>query len=303
MLRIGLVGCGRWGRHILRDLVSLGASVSVVTRQADGADLLRAGAAAVVDSIAVLPPADGFVVATPTSTHAAVIESLPAAAPVFCEKPLCDDAGRARRLLEIAGDRLFVMDKWRYHEGVLALAAVARAGEFGPVVGLRTTRLGWGHDYADVDCVWTLMPHELAIAHEILGRILPPQGAVADRGAGGVLGMIAVMAEAGGPWHVAEIGVRSPERQRTVTLICRDGAARLSDAYADHIELIASPPANGKSDAAPPTKRPIAVAMPLLAELRTFVDYLRGGPAPKSTAAEGAAAVETIAAIRRLAGI
>ncbi|MCK6449727.1 MAG: Gfo/Idh/MocA family oxidoreductase [Alphaproteobacteria bacterium] len=303
MLRIGLIGCGRWGRHILRDLLSLGASVSVVTRQADGAELLRAGAAAVADSVAALPPVDGFVVATPTSTHAAVIESLPAGAPIFCEKPLCDDAGRARRLLEIARDRLFVMDKWRYHEGVLALAAVARAGELGPVLGLRTTRVGWGHDYADVDCVWTLLPHELGIAREILGRALPPRGAVADRNADGVLGMVAIMADAGGPWHVAEIGARSPERQRTVTLLCRDGSARLTDAYADHIELIPSPPANGKADALPPTKRPIAVTMPLLAELKVFVDHVRGGPPPKSAAAEGAAAVETIAALRRLAGI
>jgi len=299
---IGLIGCGKWGRLILRDLVSLGATVSVVTRQG-GEQASAAGAAVVVDRIADLPSMDGFVVATPTSTHADVIESLPRGVPIFCEKPLCDDAVRARRLVDSAGDQLFVMDKWRYHDGVLALAGIARSGALGPVVGLRTTRVGWGHDYADVDCVWTLLPHELGIAYEILGRMLAPLSAVADHGAIGVMGLIAVLAAPGGPWHAVELSTRSPDRRRSITLLCRDGTARLNDALADHIELIASPPANGAAPEQRPAKRPIPVTMPLMTELKAFVDYLEGGPRPKSTAAEAAAAVETIAAIRRLAGI
>jgi predicted dehydrogenase len=299
-MKIGLVGCGRWGRLILRDLTSLGADVSVVARNEASR---AAGASVVVDSIAALPKVDGFVVATPTSTHADVIEALPAGVPIFCEKPLCDDADRARRLAAMAGDRLFVMDKWRYHEGVLALAAIARSGELGPVVGLRTTRIGWGHDYQDVDCVWTLLPHELTIAHEILGILPQPSIACADRGASGVMGLIAMSGAPAGPWHVAEVSVRSTERRRVIALLCRDGMARLNDAYADHVELLPAPPANGKAPEPQPIKRSIGTSMPLLTELKAFIDYLRGGAPPRSSAAEAAAAVQTIAAIRRLAGI
>jgi hypothetical protein len=43
--------------------------------------------------------------------------------------------------------------------------------------------------------------------------------------------------------------------------------------------------------------------MPLLRELQAFVDHLRGGPPPRSSAAEGLMIVERIAAIRRLAGL
>ena len=44
--------------------------------------------------------------------------------------------------------------------------------------------------------------------------------------------------------------------------------------------------------------------MPLLTELETFVAYVGGnGPAPKSSAREGLRIVETIAELRRLAGL
>lgn len=304
---IGLVGCGRWGRLILRDLVSLEASVSVVAK-GDDARFAAAAGAAVVDRLAALPGTDGIVVATPTSTHAEVIEALlPRRVPIYCEKPLCDDAGRARGLAAAAPDRLFVMDKWRYHRGVMELAAIARSGELGPVVGLRTTRLGYGHSHSDSDCVWTLLPHDLAIAIEIFGGLLPPRAAVADRADGppeGTLsGMSAIAAADHGPWHVAEVGVRSVTWQRTVALFCRDGVASLEDAYADHLVIVGNPPPDGAKAEPRITRRPIAVGMPLLAELAAFVGHLAGGPPPRSCAAEGAAIVATIAEFRRLAGL
>jgi hypothetical protein len=43
--------------------------------------------------------------------------------------------------------------------------------------------------------------------------------------------------------------------------------------------------------------------MPLLRELRCFLEHLRGGPPPRSSAANGLLVVERIAALRRLAGL
>ena len=53
---VALVGPGKWGRLVLRDLVALGAETIVVDRSGRNRDLaLAAGAAAVVDSIDALP--------------------------------------------------------------------------------------------------------------------------------------------------------------------------------------------------------------------------------------------------------
>ena len=42
---VGLVGCGNWGRHILRDLVSLGCEVPVVVRSQESKARAREGGA------------------------------------------------------------------------------------------------------------------------------------------------------------------------------------------------------------------------------------------------------------------
>jgi predicted dehydrogenase len=304
MPSIGLVGCGKWGRLILRDLLSLGATVSVVASGESASHAAGAGASAVVADLGHLPSVEGIVVASPTPTHASVIEALlPRGVPIYCEKPLCDDAAEARRLATAAPDRLFVMDKWRYHCGVLEMAAIARSGELGPLIGLRTTRIQYSHPYANTDCVWTLLPHDICIAAEIFGRLLPPRWAVADRTDRMLFGLQALSSDETGLWHVAEISVRAPRYQREITLLCRDGAAILQDGYADHLLIVENPPADGVATQPRTAKRAIATDLPLRAELAAFVEHVTGGPPPKSTAAEAADAVETIAAIRTLAGI
>jgi predicted dehydrogenase len=296
---VGLVGCGRWGQHILRDLRELGCEVPVVARSQESVERARqGGASAIVGSVEGLAGAAGIVVATPTSTHAEVVEhSLALGARVFCEKPLCHDPDDATRLAELAPDRLFVMDKWRYHPGVLALARIGREGSLGAVRGLRTTRVNWGTKHDDVDAVWVLAPHDLAIALEVLGRLLPPRGAIAEEGSRGHDALVGLMSD-GGMWHVLDVSSRSPSRIRRVELHCAEGVAVLAGGWDEHVTVY--------RDTC--TGEPVAERidtpgeLPLAAELRAFVTHLEGGPPPRSSAEEGAHVVGHVAALRSLAG-
>jgi predicted dehydrogenase len=292
--RVALVGCGDWGRHILRDLRALGAEVFVVARSAASrARAAEGGAAAIVPDVDALPEVAGAVVATSTTTHAEVIESLlPRGIPVFVEKPLCPDAEAAARLARLAPERLFVMDKWRYHPGVELLRDLARTGELGPTVGLATTRIGWGNTHDDADGIWHLAPHDLSIGLEILGHLPPPRAAVADVGCRGPEGLRALLGDR--PWLAIEVSARSPERRREIVLHARDGVAVLGGGYDDHVALHRHPvdPASREAEV---ERRPIATEMPLLRELRAFVEHLGGGPPPRSSAAEAAAIVGTLA--------
>ena len=290
---VGLAGCGSWGRYILRDLLSLGCSVSVVARSPES--MARAeGADTIVGSVRELPEVDGIVIATPTTTHATVIEhALERGVPVFVEKPLTNDPAAADRLAAAAGERLFVMDKWRYHPGVELLRDLARDGSLGAVRGLFTTRIGWGNPHDDVDAAWVLAPHDLSIALEILGELPGARAAVADLSCDDVQGLVGLLGER--PWHRLEISVRSPERRREVQLVCEEGVALLADGYSEHVLV-------HRDGADEPERREIAAELPLLRELRAFVEHLQGGPPPRSSAAEGALVVRRIAELRALAG-
>ena len=146
------------------------------------------------------------------------------------------------------------------------------------------------------------MPHDVSIAAHILGAVPRPVSAVAERGADQVLGLTATSVLADGTWHVAQIGVWSPQVIRNITLACRDGSACLPASDADHLILLENPPLVGVG-APRPIRRPVVVDMPLLSELTAFVEHVRGGPPPMSTASEAAAGVEAITQMRRLAGI
>jgi len=308
-LHIGLIGCGRWGRLILRDLLALDCQVTVVV---NGSDLSRqnardGGATGIVEFIDQLPRTNGLVVATPTITHAEVIDSLlELDVPIFTEKPLTSDRASALRLSRQAPDRLFVMDKWRYHAGIEMLRDIARAEELGPVMGLRTTRAQWGNPHNDVDVSWILMPHDLSISLEVLGKIPTPHHAIAEIMEGQLTSLLGILgggpAGSSEPWLVVEVSSRYPEYRREVRLHCRDGVAILDDGYSHGVSVTRS--ANSNGGPSPATElRPISQELPLFRELRAFVEHLQGGPPPRSSAAEGALIVSAIADLRALAGI
>jgi predicted dehydrogenase len=295
--RVGLVGCGRWGRHILRDLIDLGCDAPVVARSDRSRALAREGGAeTVVSDLASLGAVDGVVVATPTSTHAEVVEeALELGAPVFVEKPLTADVSSARRLAAADPDRLFVMDKWRYHPGVLELARIARTGELGPVVGIHSRRVTLGHRYSDVNTVWIHAPHDLAIALEVLGRVPQPRHAVPELVGGELAGLTAVLGES--PWMVLEVSTLAPAHRRELRLVCEGGVAQLDGGYAEEVVIGHA----GKIDEDSVERRAVSGELPLLAELRAFVEHLRGGPPPRSSAADAVAIVESVAATIELA--
>jgi predicted dehydrogenase len=188
------------------------------------------------------------------------------------------------------------MDKWRYHPGVSEIAAIARERRLGSVSGLTTVRLGWGVAHDDVDPVWVLTPHDLSIALEVLGTVPRPRAAVAVMSAGSVVGLSAFL-DGPGAWHAVEVSARFPKRSRRVELHCEAGVVLLADAWDEHVTVYR----NGTAEPEP-HRIETPGELPLLAELRVFVDHLRGGPAPRSSAAEGAAIVAALAELRGLAG-
>ena len=111
MIRIGLIGCGRIGRvhagtvaaHPRLSLTSVcdadeGSAASVAA--AHGASVAESAEAVIAD-----PGLDTVLIASPTGTHADLIEaSVAAGKPVFCEKPIDLSFERILRCAEAVED-------------------------------------------------------------------------------------------------------------------------------------------------------------------------------------------------------
>src|SRR5579872_6377182 len=296
MPRIALAGCGRWGRSILRDLLSLGCDVSVADPDADARHLAQvAGARRLAADIRDLPQVDGVVIAATTRAHAAVIDAaLERQVPIFVEKPMVPSLVDAQRLAASAEGRLFVMDKWRYHPGIEELRRLRESGELGRPLGMHLHQVGWGMPHRDVDVTWILLPHCLTIALEVLGSVPKARYAFAEQQQGNALSLHGVLGDSvDGPWATMEVSVRSPIKRREFHLHCEHGVAWLDEASAGHIKIArGAGVTNGNATGV--EKRQVSAELPLLRELRVFVDHIKGGPPPRSSAREGALTVERI---------
>lgn len=301
-VRVGLFGCGRWGRHILRDLLSLGAEVQVTClSEATAALARRAGAREAGSALPDPAATDAYVVATPTATHAAVLEGLVATGrPIYVEKPMTADAAAARRLANAAPSTLFVMDKWRYHPAIEAMRRLVADGSVGEVLTIKTSRWQWSSPHLDVSPLWILAPHDLSIALHVLGRIPPLRHAFATVPGRPDLGLVALLADDGAQ-VILDIGVAAPEHRRRCLLVGSKASLELTDAYDDRLLVRRGAP--GDSTAAAEVLQ-VGAELPLLAELRAFLAHVRGeGPPPLSSARDGAGIVERLSEIEAVLGL
>lgn len=290
--KIALMGCGLWGRNILRDLIALGCEVAVIDPSAESRDqALRMGATTAVSDAAEVENAAGIIVASPASAHVGCIEAiLDRGVPIFCEKPLCQSVVENERLAAAARGRLFEMHIWRYHPGVEKLAALLRAGELGEPLWLKSTRVNWTSPRKDVDPVWTLAPHDLSIVLEVLGAMPRPKAAIAERLHGKAVGLAGVM-EGPVPF-LLDVSTRHREKRREVRLHGSRGIAVLNDD-----RLIVN---LGGDDVDVPFEKDVP---PLQRQLKAFLDHVHAGTALRSSMTDSRAVLVALTQLRELAGL
>jgi predicted dehydrogenase len=285
-LRVALVGCGRWGANIARDLLAMGVRLEI-------ADPVTGAYA----SLHELPACDSYVVATPSTTHVDILaELLPFGKPIFCEKPLGTELSALQLLPAASHDLIFVMDKWRYHPAIEKLGRLAVEGTLGAIHGVTTHRLDTTHAHDDVDCTWILLPHELSIAREILGRAPVATAASASFDRGKIVGLVSHL-RAGDAAAVSTISTQSPARVRTVEVAFAEGGAAFD--LADDSAIVLARGHGGNS-----TRIDVPFAAPLRRELEAFVAHAAEiGPPPKASFADGVETIRAIELLRELAGV
>lgn len=286
-LRLAVIGTGRWGAIIVRELVELGTAVIAVDPDAAARQrALELGAIEAVPGLTGNEHVDAVVVATPASRHEHdVMHVASLGVPVACEKPLAVSTASATRIVEAVGERLVVLHVWRYHPGVELLGSLARSGRLGTVNSVHTVRTNWTSPRTDVDPVWTLLPHDLSIAIEILGALPDPTSAVVERIDGRAVGIWATFGAA--PAIIVDASTRG-DRRREVRVHGTEAVALFSDTDPS-VRVLTGAATNPVEELIPFDPTPA-----LTRELAAFVRFVEGGDAPRTDAREAIAVVTAV---------
>ena len=138
--QIAVLGCGYWGRNLVRNFQAIRALAAVCDATAEGRDLakkLAPGAKVVADVQDVWNDSaiTGVVVVTPAETHARLgQQALEAGKDVFCEKPLAlryEDAQRLADLAQAKARILMVGHVLEYHPAIDKIRELVDTGQLG----------------------------------------------------------------------------------------------------------------------------------------------------------------------------
>ena len=303
-LRIGVIGCGQWGRNHVRTLSGLGALAAVSDGDEDRARLLaeRHGVPAMtLDEAVASPRLDALVLALPAALHGPVARrAFAAGKDVLVEKPIALDVVDAEKTAAAAagaGRLLMVGHVLRYHPVFVALAALVGEGRIGTVRHIVSVRQGLGR-FPGMDAVWDLAPHDISLVLHIARRaphsveavrrtLLSDAADSADIALGFPGGVSAEI-------HVSRV---SPYRDRRFSVIGTAGMITFDDLAPDERKLAVYDHRvwrDGEAFAfrsAEPEYVATEAGQPLERELRHFIGCIETRSPPATGAAE---AVETV---------
>ena len=178
---IGVIGCGYWGPNLLRNFseqeeARLRWMCDLDTRRLETLARRYPSAQTATDYRQLLadPSLDAVVIATPVSTHYNFArEALLAGKHVLIEKPFTANVAEAEQLIQLAETRkltLMVDHTFIYTGAVRKIKEVVESGELGDLLYFDSVRINLGLFQRDINVVWDLAPHDLAIMDFILER-------------------------------------------------------------------------------------------------------------------------------------
>lgn len=177
MDKVAVIGCGYWGRNLVRNFDRLGALAVVCDETPAGRRLASelAPGATVVGAVDDVLNSDvrGVVIATPAETHHEIAaHALAAGKDVFVEKPIAltyDQGASLVRRAEVSGSVLMVGHVLEYHPAIVRMLELVRSGALGKVHYISSNRLNLGKVRREENILWSFAPHDIAIILRLTG--------------------------------------------------------------------------------------------------------------------------------------
>ena len=182
MIILGQVGVGYWGPNLLRNFQTLPTARVKTLCDLNGEALARAserypGLLRTTEYADLLrdPEIGAIVVSSSATTHYRLAQAaLEAGKHVFVEKPIALREDEAEILIRLADERglvLMVGHLLLYHPAVTRLKELLDSGQLGDIYYLYSERRNLGKVRHDENAMWSLAPHDIAVALYLLGEM------------------------------------------------------------------------------------------------------------------------------------
>ena len=192
--KIAVIGCGVWGRNIVRNFYNLGVLKVVCDMDEENLAKVKEQYPEVqvtkdFHDIINNPDITSVAVVTPSHTHYKIVHAmLDAGKNVYVEKPISTVAQEAKDLTEVANSKglvLMVGHLLLYHPAVNRLKMLIDEGALGEVVYAQSDRLNINFFKNDRSVMWDLAPHDVSMISYVTGknpvRVISAVGCSSDK--------------------------------------------------------------------------------------------------------------------------
>lgn len=180
MVKIGFIGCGRWGQNLIRafsqvDNVRMAGVCDLDEKKAEMISKFYPHVTVFRDVDEMLrSPLDAVVIATPAKTHYGLAKkALESGKHALVEKPMSLSVNDCEDLVNISRKNnrvLMVGHTFLYNNAVKALKEYVDEGKIGRIFYIFSQRLNLGTVRRDVNAMWNFAPHDISIICHVLGQ-------------------------------------------------------------------------------------------------------------------------------------
>ncbi len=300
-LKIAVIGCGYWGKNLVRNFSEVGFLTYVCDANQTLAEKTAQAYSVQAQTLEQILTSDveGVVIAAPAAQHFELAKKvLEAKKHVFVEKPLSLKVEEAKELCDLAfklNKVLMVGHLLQYHPAFLELKKLIAQGTLGRLQYIYSNRLNLGKFRNEENILWSFAPHDISMILALAGDL--PQSVYAT----GACHLTTHIHDVTTTHLFFKNGIQAhifvswlhPYKEQKLIVVGDRGMAVFDDGlgwddklklYPHQVNWIDGLPQPEKADV---VNMPLEISEPLKIECEHFIDCISNATTPRTDGLEG----------------